>query len=242
MENEENKCELLVKTSEDLNRAFKLDYEGQSIENNNKFEKWKQLMLTKYGNDAKLFKRLKDNIYFYSSNRDYFNNINFYQSKCPICNNPICYYCSRYCRDCYFENASCCLKRKIKYIILKDTSVYINPTNEETRKYFKKYLIIFLIPIVNFLYFVARIQCSFFYKLAMKNSKLEEHGYLTTYVNHLDKKDLFITINIIFTSFLVIPYFIMHIYIILFILLISFPFKLIPLKSIIGIAYSQFIW
>ena len=44
-----------------------LDYDGQSLKDNLKFNSWKNIMLQKYGNDAKLFKCSYDAIYFYCS-------------------------------------------------------------------------------------------------------------------------------------------------------------------------------
>lgn len=243
MENDENKNEILVQNNDNSNRIFKLDYEGQNIENNNNFIQWKQSMLSIYGNNTKFFKCLKDNILF-CKNDDLNHDIFFYQNICPICQNRICYYCSRYGRDIFFENASCCLKRKIKYIFIRDKYFFLNQNiNVESRRIlFKQYFIIFLIPIAGFLLFIARIQTSFFYKLLMKNTILRDDGILPSYKNHLNKKDLVITINIIFSCILAIPFLIINIYTILLVLLISVPFKLIPLKIILGIAFGRFTW
>ena len=237
MENEENNNEILVKTAEDLNRIFKFDYEGQTIEKNKLFIHWKKVMLSKYGKDAKLFKCLKDKIFFYTSYNEY-NNIYFRQGKCPICKNPICYYCSRYYDDFFGEKASCCLERKIKYIFLKDSHIYINQIDETL---FKGYIIYFFIPGWSFLFLFFRIQNSLFYKLAMKDAKLDEKGYLPLYKYNTENADFIFNMNFFLCILLTIPLFIINIYIILFTFIISVPFKYIPLKYIVGIAYGSFI-
>ena len=76
----------------------------------------------------------------------------------------------------------------------------------------------------------------------MKNTILRDDGILPSYKNHLNKKDLVITINIIFSCILAIHFLIINIYTILLVLLISVPFKLIPLKIILGIAFGRFTW
>ena len=70
------------------------DYFNQKIQNNNKFKIWENLMLKKYGNNARLFKCIVDKIYFYISNEDCME-YPYYSSHFPICNNVICYYCLR---------------------------------------------------------------------------------------------------------------------------------------------------
>ena len=52
-------------------------------------------MLIKFGNNSKQFKYNKDKILFYST-YDEFINDPYYRSKCPICNNFICYFYSCY--------------------------------------------------------------------------------------------------------------------------------------------------
>ena len=68
-------------------------------------------MLKKYGNDAKLFKCSYDEIYFYCAYES-FRKLPLCSSKCPSCNQPICYYCSRVAHNNnYFGD--CCLKRRL---------------------------------------------------------------------------------------------------------------------------------
>ena len=238
MENNEKKSELLV-NNDIPNYIFKLDYVGQKLENNKNYKEWKNSILSKYGNNAKISKCFLDNILFYSN--DIENKDLFFQTICPICNNPICNYCYRNCVDSYYERASCCIKRKIKYIFYRDSVFYINYLNEERiYKIYKKFCIIFFIPIISFLYFVARIQTSFFYKMPVKKFQINTYGIIN-YANYLNYKYLFLFINIGTFLVMIIPFFILHIYFILFVIIISAPFKSIPLKSIIGILYGRFV-
>ena len=197
-------------------------------------------MLKIYGNDAKLFKCLVDKIYFYTSYNEYRYSY-FCRGICPLCKKPICYYCSRFYFEDLYEYGSCCLTRKIKYIFLKDTVIYTNQNDERINLLYKKYFFIFFIPIISFLYFIARIETSFFYKLAMKK-EIDKNGNLCVYIDHLEQKNKVITINIIFSIILVIPFFLINIYFILLSLLISAPFRLKPLKFIIGLIFGTFTW
>ena len=88
------------------------DYFNQNIQNNNKFKTWENLMLKKYGNNARLFKCTKDKIYFYVSNKDCME-YPYYSSKCPICNNVICYYCFRNSTYMRMEFCKCCIRRRL---------------------------------------------------------------------------------------------------------------------------------
>ena len=86
MEIEENKMILLdnIKVQNyDPNRIFKLDYKGQKKENNMIYDNWKQSMTAKFGNDGKLFYCKKDDIYFYTSYKDYISPP-YYESVCPF--------------------------------------------------------------------------------------------------------------------------------------------------------------
>ena len=46
-----------------MGNYFNLDYENQKVDNNKDYEKWKDSMIIFYGNDAKLFRCLKDKIF-----------------------------------------------------------------------------------------------------------------------------------------------------------------------------------
>ena len=75
----------------------------------------------------------------------------------------------------------------------------------------------------------------------MKNAKLDEKGYLPLYKYNTENADFIFNMNFFLCILLTIPLFIINIYIILFTFIISVPFKYIPLKYIVGIAYGSFI-
>ena len=110
MENEEDRTNFLI-----TNNIFKKDYENQKLNDSNlKFFNWKKSMQKIYGENAILFKCIKDNIYFFASYEECMKHP-VYKSICPKCHVEICYYCSRNLKDKYYnENGTCCLRRKIK--------------------------------------------------------------------------------------------------------------------------------
>ena len=76
-----------------------------------------------------------------------------------------------------------------------------------------------------------------YYKLFIKNSKTDEK-YIKRYYEASKVYVCVVIINIGIAFILIIPLFLIHIYFILFILLISLPFKFIPLKYILGLHYA----
>ena len=162
MENEEKLNEVPLPEN-----AFQLEYADQKLnEDNIVFRRWHDKMIEKFGRNAKLFKCIKDNIYFYASNEDC-KNYPFYQSRCPCCNNPICYFCHRYVKDSY-GNGLCCLSRKFFCFFLQDGLRLINqidPDNDYPQDYYK-FLTFFLIPGLNLLFFMSTMHVQLFYKLS----------------------------------------------------------------------------
>ena len=116
MENEQKRDNLFNNAETPVN-AFKLDYSYQDISKNNDFQKWKNLMIKKYGREGVLFKCKKDNIYFYSTKEEY-NSDPLCKCVCPCCSCAICYFCHRRISDNY-GNGDCCLSRRIHCIFFK---------------------------------------------------------------------------------------------------------------------------
>ena len=232
MENEEDKTNFLI-----TNNIFKKDYENQKLNDSNlKFFNWKKSMQKIYGENAILFKCIKDNIYFFASYEECMKHP-VYKSICPKCNVEICYYCSRNLKDKYYnENGTCCLRRKIKCMFNQECYRYINPINQEDDIHsFKTAFTLFIIPVISLLTIIAQIQGILYYKLYIKNGKNKQ---IVMYYEHLKYYSLVELINMGLGIILVIPLFIIHIYFILFILLISLPFNFIPLKYILGLHYA----
>ena len=204
MENDE-KNDILITNQE----IFKCGFEGQNVKNSPKYQTWEHSMKEIYGNNGKLFKSPQDKIYYYYTNDDCKRT--YYLGLCPICKKNICHFCQTYCQDLYFENGSCCLKRKIKCMFLQDKLIYLNKSKHKDMFPYKKAFIIFFIPFLNFLNFIGRIQTSFFYKLSFTKDKFDENGYYVTYKNIFDHKELIITINIFAEVLLTLPFFIINI-------------------------------
>ena len=110
MENDEEKnINLIIKNDLTSTCIFKLEYLEQNVNDNFEYQKWKKIMLIKFGNNSKQFKCIKDKILFYSTYDECINDP-YYRCKCPICNNYICYFCSCYSKNSYI---SCCIKNSI---------------------------------------------------------------------------------------------------------------------------------
>ena len=186
-----------------------------------------------YGENAMLFKCSKDKIYFYTSYEEC-KKYPVYQSECPKCHQDICFYCSRHEEDDFHENGTCCLQRKIKCMFNQDCYRYINPIHNEINIYlFKQAFISFIIPVIHLFTLIAQIQGILYYKLILKNGK--KH---LRYYQNLEIYNYIELINMGIRLILVIPLFVVHIYFIIFILLISIPFKLIPLKYLLGMHFA----
>ena len=239
MENDKINKELYDEEYDSSNDSYyKPEFEGQTLNDNNvEFFKWKESMLLKYGKNAKLFKCLIDDIYFYTSDEDC-KKYPIYQAECPKCLRNICFFCSRNIEDMFGENGTCCLSRKIKCMFYQDCYRFINPVHiEEEMPSYKKAFLGFIIPVLNLLTLITQIQGIYFYKLAMKNGEIK-NGKVERYYLHLKIYDYVVFINIGIAFSLVIPLFIIYLYFVIFILLISIPFKFIPLKYILGTHYS----
>ena len=240
MENDEKILNFNESNELKFNNTFKLDYLNQNLRRNADFQKWKNSMIEEYGRDAKLFTCNYEKLLFYTSNEDC-KNYPFYQSICPSCKRPICYYCHRYGRDSY-GNGTCCLRRKIYCFFFQDGLRLINPIGAENdyKPKLKKSLFYFLIPGVNLLFFMAEMHIALFYKLAVKNNEGSE--YLSNYEDHIKRNyiilQITVGIDIAFSVVLTFSYILLNIYFIIFLTIISLPFKLYPMKYYMGIAYG----
>ena len=246
MENEKNDIALIDQDNDynDISNKiyFKLEYHGQKINDKNiEFLKWKKSMLKIYGENAKLFKCLKDDILFYSTIKDC-KSYPFYRHTCPKCKEHICFYCSKivYESDYYNDKGICCLKRRLKYLFLHDGYIYINPISKRYHNKYIKAFKYFITPIISFLLLSGTFQRILFERLAFKNGKINK-GKMETYEKHLSKysRHKALIINDCCSIVLSIPLFVIDIYFIIFILIISIPFKFIPLKYLLGLFYAN---
>ena len=219
---------LIIKKDLTSTSVFNLEYNDQNVNDNVEYQKWKELMLKECGNNSKQFKCNKDKILFYSRYSEYINDP-YYKSKCPICNNYICYFCSCYSKNIYI---SCCIKNSI----LK-SFFYFGP--ESIKKSFNNFIT--LSPYINIFLMIAFTFKILYLVIITKKSKNHDNIELMQYVN-FDKNRkhvLNITIVILIDILLSIPFTIIYTYFIILLLIISIPFKCIPLKYYSGVVFSR---
>ena len=164
------------------NEIFQLDYKGQSLKNNKKFEEWQKEQLARYGSNAKLYKCIQDNGYFYSptKNNKYFS---FDAKRCPSCNKQICYFCSKIS---YADNeddsrrvlSECCPTSNMYYLLFHKTKrfLYNNENYYLSVKYENTYKK-FFIPLFSFIYLVGIISFCLFHGLMYKYNIPEEQYF-----------------------------------------------------------------
>ena len=194
---------------------FQLDYQGQILKTNIKYQKWKNKMIKIYGDDAKLYRCIYDNIYFYGSNEE-FHKFPFCKSQCSLCYKTICYFCSRNTEN-NKDFGNCCIKRKINYIILHD----INNDNFEKDFYF--YLLIFFVPIITLFLFIGIISEYFYYLLIKYDKNI-------FYYEDNDFTSKIIIINGGISLMLSIVFLVHDIYLKIIFLFVSLFYKISPLK------------
>ena len=201
---------------------FLLDYKGQKLKNNSKFEEWKKKRMEIYGNNAKLFKCKRENAYFYVS----YENCKklFYLCECPSCQSYICYFCS--------NNGNCCTLNKIIEMIYDDGFSIIHPTQYHDHSDYLFEYMLFLIPICTLFLFIGVIGKNLYHVLhKIKNIKNGEYYYF--------RDDNFswtiVFINALVALMLSINYAIIDIYLKIILLIISLPFKNYPIKIYLGI-------
>ena len=234
MENENSKGINFIENRQQnkLETVFKLDYINQNLKKNNEFQVWKFSMILKYGNNAKLFQCKKHNILFYNSNDGYINSP-LYVKFCPLCDELVCCFCSMPLQsfDASYNKGSCCLKRRIYYLLFNDGLRFIKQEIDLDSKYY-------YFPIINFFLFILSIHSSLFYHLCNKRTMLKT-DYQTNFQNNSEILFAIIfTINQLFSFLLIVPYAILNIFFTIFLLLISIPFKYYPIKYFAGLTYE----
>ena len=206
-----------------LKCIFKLEHLNQNIDGNVNFQKWKQSILKDFGKNAKLFRCQEDKILFYIKND--VAKIKKLSVRCPICQKSICYFCL-YSDDSSYSSAICCLKRAI-YICLFITGP--NYTKKDNLFGFDN--ILFLFPGINIFGISIRAQNILFIGLASKKS---------LNFGNIEKDDdsysnFYIAMAVIISLVLIIPFLILDSFQIIILILLSIPFKFLPIKYYFGI-------
>ena len=233
MEIEKN---LINNSEETILNIFHYDFEGQKIENNVEFKKYKNAMIGKIGINAKLFKCKDDKILFYYDCSQHKS----YEVQCPKCKKYICYFCSNYNRS---VNSTCCATRKVYNILKVEGFVFMDDNNSDN---ISDYFLLVFIPFINLVYFIGCLHSGLFYKLktwhTYKDFGYDNIDYEVAMRAAKDHNFLFFILICMDGGFSILLSFtliIINIYVTILLILISIPFKLYPIKYIIGIEYSN---
>ena len=232
----ENLCatENISAESKDI---FKLDYKGQLLKENSKFQSFKNEKLKKYGSNAKLYHCQNENSYFYAPtiNNCYFS---FDGAKCPSCGNYICYFCSK---DSGF-NLNCCPLGRMYDLLFKQGFTFTEDTNNKfggNEVSYYQLIPKFFIPFYTFIYLVGIISYNLFYGLEFYG---EDKGR-SFYFQENCQCSTSIILNAFVGLLLYIIFFIHTIYFKLLLLICSIFCKNKPFRyylGIIGFGVNQF--
>ena len=204
MENDD-KAKELINSKTDADNIFIQDYENQNIENNNKFIKWKELMNQKYPNNGRLYKCPFEKLFFYEERKDGYNVI------CPSCKKSLCCFCLKPVIEAWY--AKCCITRKL--YIMHYQGVTFSELEERKNSHFYDYekeTISFLIPIINFSFFIAILYNAFLFKISSEHYD-ENNNENISYFEYYKTKSvvrliIFMVIIGITALVLLIPFFI----------------------------------
>ena len=220
--------------------VFELEYANQPIKNNIKYKNWEKKMKDKYGNNIRLLRCLKDKVIFCANKNEKTDDP--CTAKCPLCQDLICFYCSRYSLYEMFVG-NCCLKRGIYYLF------FVNP--------FESYLkcgspelpdciliSIFFIPYVYLPFFIKLCYLFFFEGLPRNISDDEGNGELVSYGEyyHENKNISYYIITYIHTLFafvISIPFTLIDFGFHLLLIVISIPLLGIPILYYLGIIFGS---
>ena len=206
MENEEKEVQL-VNNQNNKDNFFIPDYDNQNLKNNQRFIKWKELMNKKYNGRGKIYKCPYDKNYFYEQNNDY-------KILCPSCEKELCCFCLK--PPIVQWNAKCCLMRKICIMHYKGIE-YSIPENRKNQYLcdVEIEIVFFLIPIINFLYFLAALYNGLFVKINSSHKNNNRYHEYMTYEEYLRENEIrfiiIMVINAITVLFLLLALFFLNI-------------------------------
>jgi hypothetical protein len=220
---------------------FKLDYKGQNI-NKKKFTKFKMSITKQNNNKGLLYFCQKDNAYFYYNSQYKYNN-----GICPLCRKDICYFCLK--SNALYKD-KCCLSKAIHYFLYvygfrffkdnDDILIFEDQINKE--------LIIYaLIPILNLILLVGGIQ-KYIYKIEDIIVREKDHIFYDDFEDHLKSNrfgdyycyifEIVVALDVGSTIIIMVPFAILNIILTILLIIISIPFKMYPIKYLVGIAYT----
>jgi len=220
----------------DSENFFKLDFKGQSLKSNKKFEEWKKKMRLKHGKNEILYYCQRDNLYFYGT-------FSYDGSKCPLCTAHICYFCKRSTNI----SLDCCPIGRVYWILTND-ALYFFKKDDSKYEYgygehydFCDIFLRFLLPLYPSIYLVGYISFTFYYGLYYPEEKDEKR----TYYFEEDNIPIYISIfiNALIALILSLIFFIHIIFFKVLILVFSIFPMFYPIRYYLGIlklAFEQF--
>lgn len=223
---------------EDKDNIFELDFANQNIENNTNYKKWEKNIKNKYGKNIRILRCLKDKIFFCSRNEDDKDNDPL-TAKCPLCQDLICFYCSRYSLYEMFIG-NCCLRRGIYYLFFyKSCQDYLKYDLPDCIL-----ITLFFIPYAYLPVFMKLCFLFFFEGLPKITSEDKGNGELVSYGKyyHENKETTYYIITYIHTLFifvLSIPFTLIDFGFHILLLAISIPLLGLPILYHLGIVYGS---
>ena len=223
--------------NEDINKIlleddyFEILYPNQNYKETIEYKHWKKIVTEKNGINGKEIYCKKDNIILYQKYEENNNVI-----KCPICKTLLykCKYCKRILNK---KTTRCCFRAYLNEVFKnKDIYQYIKYKKNEDKNEFYQIFFCCFIP----LFFAAHILLIsliiFFYNLENKKGII-----INTIIEDSKKRSFIIPYRIFSNLFLLLMSLVYTIFfnsIYFTIIIFSLPFKLYPIKIILGFFYS----
>ena len=236
MENEANINDLnLIESTGDDYNIFKIDYPNQNLDNNKEYQQWYNSMTNKYEKKTKILKCKKDNIYFCIENKR-----NYFYAKCPLCKKNLCIFCLN-SKPAKYSNYNCCLKMSVNrcylqgFLFIKNYTKIPNNGDIHGNMYYELYnenKCFHFIPGINLTILISRISEILYLYLGTKKSLNDNSKEFISYQTGLIP--ILKNIYFWFSCILSIPFFIYNFLFIIIFVLISKPFKNLPLNFLYG--------
>ena len=214
--------------SEQSNEFFKVDYKGQLLKDNIRFQTFKKEQQKKYGSNAKLYYSKNEEVYFYAPSKNNSSILFEASRKCPLNGYNICYFCSSH------AYTNCCSKNNFYRLFFEHGLTFIDNVDVKLEKHkvtYKQLYPKFFIPLYTYIYLIGIISFNLFHGLRY-NGKNKERNF---YFQENCSGGCSIVLNFFYGIILYLIFFIHTIYFKLLILISSIFFKKRPFRYYIGI-------
>ena len=214
--------------SDKSNDVFKVDYKGQLLKDNIKFQTFKKEQQKKYGSNAKLYYCKEEEVYFYASSKNNSSILFEASAKCPICGYNICYFCSS------SASTNCCIKNNIYRLFFEHGLAFIDDIDVILEKHHVTYYQLypkFFIPLYTYICLIGTLSFNLFHGLYYNGENKER----TYYFQENCSGGCSIALNFFYGLILYFIFFIHIIYFKLLILISSIFCKKRPFRYYIGI-------